>query len=147
LNELSPSKFQTAESSATALLVDNPTLILKVRKVLFCGDDEARRAVVEVIKFLSLAAGYRGGSLTPSHRVDLAWHEFILCTRAYEQFCQQTFGKFIHHQPDGTNKFNQQRFNETLRLYRQRFGAPPDEFWIGEKSAGTFCGNCESPGE
>lgn len=35
----------------------------------------------------------------PSQVVDDAWHEFILFTRSYGQFCQQAFGRFLHHTP------------------------------------------------
>jgi hypothetical protein len=36
---------------------------------------------------------------TPSRVVDAAWHEFILMTRSYEQFCIKAFGRFLHHMP------------------------------------------------
>jgi hypothetical protein len=35
----------------------------------------------------------------PSRAVDIAWHEFILCTHAYAVFCQKAFGYFLHHTP------------------------------------------------
>lgn len=35
----------------------------------------------------------------PSRVVDIAWHEFILMTRAYEQFCRSAMGRFLHHTP------------------------------------------------
>ena len=35
----------------------------------------------------------------PSQAVDDLWHEFILYTRAYEAFCGQAFGGFLHHTP------------------------------------------------
>ena len=35
----------------------------------------------------------------PSQVVDDAWHEFILFTRQYEQFCRHAFGRFLHHTP------------------------------------------------
>jgi hypothetical protein len=35
----------------------------------------------------------------PSQVVDDLWHEFILYTRNYEQFCQSAFGRFLHHTP------------------------------------------------
>jgi len=35
----------------------------------------------------------------PSQVVDMAWHEFILFTRSYEEFCQQGLGRFLHHTP------------------------------------------------
>ncbi|MCX9155967.1 hypothetical protein OPU71_07485 [Niveibacterium sp. 24ML] len=35
----------------------------------------------------------------PSQAVDDAWHEFILFTRNYEQFCRRAFGRMLHHTP------------------------------------------------
>ena len=35
----------------------------------------------------------------PSKAVDAAWHEFIVLTREYAAFCQQAFGKYLHHTP------------------------------------------------
>lgn len=35
----------------------------------------------------------------PSQAVDDAWHEFILFTRQYDQFCRHAFGRFLHHTP------------------------------------------------
>ena len=38
----------------------------------------------------------------PSHAVDEAWHGLILCTAAYARFCDEAYGQFLHHHPDGT---------------------------------------------
>lgn len=35
----------------------------------------------------------------PSQAVDDAWHEFILFTRNYQQFCHHALGRFLHHVP------------------------------------------------
>jgi hypothetical protein len=35
----------------------------------------------------------------PSQVVDELWHEFILYTREYQQFCRKAFGGFLHHTP------------------------------------------------
>ena len=35
----------------------------------------------------------------PSQAVDDLWHEFILFTRDYNNFCKQAFGQFLHHTP------------------------------------------------
>jgi hypothetical protein len=37
----------------------------------------------------------------PSHAVDEAWHGLILCTARYSRFCQQAYGTFLHHHPEG----------------------------------------------
>ena len=45
-----------------------------------------------------LASGFKPVAM-PSQVADNLWHEFILHTRAYEAFCQQAFGRFLHHTP------------------------------------------------
>jgi hypothetical protein len=37
----------------------------------------------------------------PSHAVDEAWHGFILCTGRYARFCDDAYGQFLHHHPEG----------------------------------------------
>jgi hypothetical protein len=47
-----------------------------------------------------IAQDARGRSLSmPSKIVDAAWHEFILDTRAYREFCQRAFGRYYDHVP------------------------------------------------
>lgn len=48
------------------------------------------------------AVARRAGKLPismPSQAVDEAWHEFILHTRSYQEFCAQVLGRFLHHVP------------------------------------------------
>lgn len=49
------------------------------------------------------AAALRDGQVIgmPSHAVDEAWHGLILCTRRYETFCAEAYGRFMHHTPVG----------------------------------------------
>lgn len=35
----------------------------------------------------------------PSQVADDLWHEFILYTRNYDDFCRRAFGRFMHHTP------------------------------------------------
>lgn len=35
----------------------------------------------------------------PSQVVDDLWHDFILFTRHYRDFCRKAFGRFLHHTP------------------------------------------------
>ena len=37
----------------------------------------------------------------PSHAVDEAWHGLILCTARYAAFCDEAYGRFLHHHPEG----------------------------------------------
>src|SRR3954468_2507170 len=49
-----------------------------------------------------LACLYADGELIgmPSKIIDVAWHEMILRTREYHEFCQFAFGQYLHHTPD-----------------------------------------------
>lgn len=47
---------------------------------------------------ICVAAGGRFVSM-PSQVVDDLWHEFILFTRQYEQFCKRALGDYLHHTP------------------------------------------------
>lgn len=50
----------------------------------------------------------------PSKIVDELWHEFILHTRHYDDFCRKAFGRFLHHTP-ATVLGKDRRNNEGLR--------------------------------
>lgn len=38
---------------------------------------------------------------SPTELVDEAWHNFILHTKTYQQFCMERYGRFVHHIPHG----------------------------------------------
>lgn len=49
--------------------------------------------------FLAHLASGRQFVSMPSQVTDDLWHEFILYTRNYEEFCRRAFGRFMHHTP------------------------------------------------
>lgn len=51
----------------------------------------------------------------PSQAADDLWHEFILYTRSYDEFCKKAFGRFLHHTPAAVLAPEQKRSNEGLR--------------------------------
>lgn len=54
----------------------------------------------------------------PSQAVDIAWHEFILCTREYERFSQKSFGRFLHHTPTEVMKTPTKAQEGLKRIWR-----------------------------
>ncbi|WP_414169827.1 glycine-rich domain-containing protein [Streptoverticillium reticulum] len=60
--------------------------------------DTALRGVSQMLAFVAASAASED-PLSPSPLVDDFWHAFVLRTKAYADFCQGTFGKFVHHQP------------------------------------------------
>jgi hypothetical protein len=49
--------------------------------------------------FLAYLQSGRGFVSMPSQVADDLWHEFILYTSHYQQFCRRAFGRFLHHTP------------------------------------------------
>ncbi len=64
---------------------------------------EATALYEDTLRFLYLC-GTTPRALAPSERIDLAWHEFLLFTREYQNFCRRMFGFFIHHNPRESGK-------------------------------------------
>lgn len=64
-------------------------------------DAHGRKQVEQGLRqFFAISLRARGQRLgMPSQAVDMLWHEFILHTRNYQQFCRQAFGRFLHHTP------------------------------------------------
>ena len=54
----------------------------------------------------------------PSQVVDVAWHEFILFTRAYEQFSRKAIGRFLHHTPTEAMRSPTQAQEGIKRVWR-----------------------------
>ena len=51
----------------------------------------------------------------PVRSADWLWHEFILHTQDYENFCKKAFGKFLHHQPAIKQENSEKAANPSLR--------------------------------
>ncbi|WP_196886384.1 glycine-rich domain-containing protein [Aureivirga sp. CE67] len=141
-------KYSTKEirEIASKIIKNNPALVSKLEKVPFEEKIDVKELFVEVLKFLFLV-GKNNQTLTPSLNVDLAWHEFILFTRTYHQFCDNHFGRYIHHQPEENIAKNNSNFQKTIKLYIITFGEPKKEFWgcyAHSEWESAQCGSCEA---
>ena len=65
--------------------------------------------------FLAYLNSGRAYVAMPSQVADDLWHEFILYTRAYQGFCQEAFGGFLHHTPAVALKQGRKKDNAGLR--------------------------------
>jgi hypothetical protein len=64
------------------------------------NEGQAEMVLRELRNFFHVARAARGQMVSmPSQAVDVAWHEFILSTRAYRLFCRQALGRFLDHTP------------------------------------------------
>lgn len=146
---MSPQKLEVQQRIITwadDVLGQMPVLKSKLAAISILNELDAKLLLTETLKFLYLIAKYKQ-SLSPSIIVDLTWHEFILYTRLYHDFCMDKFGRFIHHTPGGDASENQRKFLKTLHYYILNFGEPPQEIWgeIAQKEwLESQCGSCNS---
>ncbi len=80
-----------------------------------------------------------------SDPVDEAWHQFILFTRSYTSFCNEAFGKYIHHRPTTSFTPSEAKAPERfVEAYELVFGDLSD-LWTpvsGDCSASTGDNSC-----
>jgi len=76
----------------------HPELVKRLVRKLNIKPEEAEALFSALKDFLRWCATTRGPH-TPTPEVDIAWHEFILFTRDYADFCARYAGRFLHHQP------------------------------------------------
>jgi hypothetical protein len=97
--------------------------------------DAANEVLIELKRWLTLCVLHPEKPYAPGVEVDQMWHIFILFTRDYARFCQDTAGCFIHHQPDVASddlemrKIAADKRAEITKIltadYLKYFGGPP----------------------
>ncbi len=99
----------------------------KIERNNLWDENYTRRVILEYKRFIYLAAKY--GGVAPSDAVDQVWHQHILYTRDYRNFCMAYFGKFIQHNPDRTKGQSNDSASHTKELYHMEFGLMPADIW------------------
>lgn len=121
-----------------ALNYQAPFLIEKlVKDHIVETPQEAEALFTEVKRYLVIAALDREKSWHMySLRIDECWHQFILFTRQYIDFCRTYFGRYVPHAPSNAPESkaapSAQRttFKEFNQRYEELFGMSIPEIWI-----------------
>lgn len=132
------------EAQVIQIFANAPFLEDKIIEHCELGVHTPAQGLLEVLRFLSLVSDEQ--VLTPSIRVDLIWHQFILSTRVYSDYCTKLYKKYLHHTPSNDKVENHQQFEHCLSLYTQRYGTPPVWFWGNPLVVNTTggCSGCEA---
>jgi hypothetical protein len=89
------------------------------------------QAILEYKKFMYLASN-SDLMVSPSMTVDIVWHQHLIFTQSYSDFCK-LLGKQIQHIPSThkTEEFeNFEKAKErTIKLYESNFGNRPKNIW------------------
>jgi hypothetical protein len=92
--------------------------------------DEAYRALRQ---WLRLNVVSRDLLAIPSLAVDILWHDFILDTKSYDQFCRKAYGRKMQHRPEisaceaATADFNGHAMARTFALACKDEGIRPTQ--------------------
>jgi len=89
----------------------------------------ALQAIDEYKKFVFLGIVSKS-PVTPPKVIDQVWHEHILFSRAYREFCNDILRREFDHHPelvamDAQTGVFQAQYEATLDLYETEFGYPP----------------------
>ncbi|WP_295794317.1 hypothetical protein [Mucilaginibacter sp.] len=100
----------------------------------------ARDAIAEYKKFMYLAA-VSEYMVSPSPIVDVVWHQHLIFTQSYDEFCR-VLGKKIAHVPATHHNADFEKFKSaserTAKLYIENFGPQTPEFWEYEDMYGSL---------
>lgn len=98
------------------------------------------RAIVEYKKFMYLAAT-ASAMVSPSEIVDIVWHQHLIFTKSYKDFCT-ILGKKIEHIPSTHNRAEFEKFSQakerTQKLYESHFGKQPSDIWDSHNMLDTL---------
>jgi hypothetical protein len=125
-----------------ALGFEAPYLIEKlVKDHVVESADEALALFGEVKRYLVLTATDRTVAWAMySLRIDQVWHQFILFTRQYIDYCLKNFDKYIQHAPstapvlEDTSRLTPLTFGMFAERYEELFGEPLPDLWYDEKN-------------
>lgn len=133
-----------AEQFFPALDYDAPFLIEKLLKDRIVESTEEGKAIFEEVKkYIILTSSDDVNWQMYSLRVDEVWHQFILFTDEYIDFCERFFGGYVGHRPSNaprsetTEPAVPSSFSGFKSRYEEVFGAPLPDTWFDEKSVTT----------
>lgn len=110
---------------------DEYGFVLRLAKENLWTKNFTQLAILEYKKFMYLAAT-TNQMVSPSEIVDIVWHQHLIFTQSYTQFCT-LLGKNIQHIPSTHNRTDFETFKQakaiTTSLYNEAFGEQPTSIW------------------
>ncbi len=96
--------------------------------------DETRAGLLwrELLRYLTMVDHFPDRKYGMYGPVDGLWHDFVIHTELYQDFCDRFAGRFLHHHPCTTEKGAgwRSRYLQFLIDYRLIFGeVPPEDIW------------------
>lgn len=110
-------KLHSVYSDFRKILNSDETLRERINLNLNYTKKKLDELILEFVKFLIVKAYFPDQYILPSQEIDVVWHQFILHTEIYRDFCIRHFGFYIDHRPLNKNP----EFKDTIRLLKRYF--------------------------
>lgn len=104
-----------------------------VRKKLL-SEDIVDEAIAEYKRYMTMNARTSDRLTMFSEPIDEVWHQHILFTRDYANFCEKAVGHFVHHDPmtpEQQRKGRKERAERFYEMYVESFHTLPSAIWHG----------------
>jgi hypothetical protein len=139
---VAPPERESLAAYEPVLRFEAPYVIEKlVKNRVVDTADEGEALFAEAKKFLILSYVDSDVSWNMySARVDEAWHQFVLFTTQYVDFCHRYFGEYLHHNPSNAPKaqgrpaLKPSTFEGFRARYESFFGEPLPDVWLDGRS-------------
>ena len=103
-------------------------LVPRIAKEHDYSDEDAANLYREAKRMLYLHARTKQ-PVSPSLKVDDAWHEMLMFTRFYQKYAD-FIGSFVHHDPTPGMPDGGKMYAKTKEMYEKEFGMAPDpRYW------------------
>lgn len=105
-------------------------VLLQVEREHNWTHEHAIKVANEYLKFMKLRN--LNPKLSPSNEIDRFWHQHILNTKHYREFCIKNFNKFIDHDPEDANDqiARTKRVGDTIVEYKKKYSDnAPSGIW------------------
>lgn len=133
-----PERFMEALSYRAPFLIEK-----LLNEQIVDRADRAEALFAEVIKYLILERTYPTKQWEMfSRRIDEVWHQFVLFTVEYVDFCKRYFGLYLHHAPGNSpstparspggsgDRTGIAPVADFAQHYQAMFGTPLPELWF-----------------
>lgn len=133
-------------SDIEMILSENQKVVTVLMEKEKISRTEAELLFSDTVKFLFLCSTSEM-SLSPTDKLDIGWHHFILNTKEYMKFCTEHLNKYIHHSPFTAQDKQELAYNpvkETKEFAKSVFSDLSKNWNISANSSCCSGGDCSN---
>jgi hypothetical protein len=147
-SEISPSPFAFGDPLLKAVeAYENDGVLYRFQSKLALNQRDAEQLFLDTKRYLFICATHSvRGPFSPTPAIDDGWHEFLMFTEDYQNFCLRFFRQFLHHRPF-TPSFTgvPGGIYRTYVVARELFGDDLSTNWMVPEGVSNL-GNCSCGG-